>query len=111
MFSGKEDDFYVWTKKVENHVSGVFPNVSGALAFAAGLQDEVTAAAFALGVPDLDDDTSPEIDGHLFTVLSALMTVKTSTSFRQQEVIEASRVGASCTSGGARTLQDVHEAS
>ena len=27
MFSGKEEHFYVWTKKVENYVSGVFPNV------------------------------------------------------------------------------------
>ena len=31
MFSGKEEHFYVWTKKIENYVSGVFPNVRGAL--------------------------------------------------------------------------------
>ena len=31
MFSGTEEDFYVWTKKIENYVSGVFPNVRGAL--------------------------------------------------------------------------------
>ena len=35
MFSGREEHFFVWTKKVENNVSGVFPNVRGALAFAA----------------------------------------------------------------------------
>ena len=33
MFSGKEEDFYVWAKKVENYVSGVFPTVRGALLF------------------------------------------------------------------------------
>ena len=32
MFSGKGEHFHVWTKKVENYVSGVFPNVHGALA-------------------------------------------------------------------------------
>ena len=37
---------------------GVFPNVRGAPAFAAELQDEVTAAAVALGVHDLEDETS-----------------------------------------------------
>ena len=31
-FSGREEDSHVWTKKVENYVSGVFPNVRGALA-------------------------------------------------------------------------------
>ena len=35
VFSGKEEHFHVWTKKIENYVSGVFPNVRGALAFAA----------------------------------------------------------------------------
>ena len=34
MFSGREEDFYVWAKEVENCVSGVFPNVRGALTFA-----------------------------------------------------------------------------
>ena len=71
MFSGKEDDFFVRAKKVENHVSGVFPNVRGALSFAVESQDVVTAAV-ALGVPELDAETSAEIDGQLFTVLSAL---------------------------------------
>ena len=64
VFSGREEHFYVWTKKVENYVSGVFPNVRGALAFAAESQDVVTAE---LGV-----ETSAEIDGQLFVVLSAL---------------------------------------
>ena len=27
VFSGREEHFYVWTKKVENYVSGVCPNV------------------------------------------------------------------------------------
>ena len=27
MFSGREEDFHVWAKKVENHVAGVFQNV------------------------------------------------------------------------------------
>ena len=34
MFSGKEEHFHVWTKKIENYVSGVFSNARGALAFA-----------------------------------------------------------------------------
>ena len=31
VFSGREEDFYVWAKKVENYVSVMFPNVPGAL--------------------------------------------------------------------------------
>ena len=72
VFSGREENFYVWTKKVENYVSGVFPNVRGALAFAAESQDVVTAATVAIGVPELGVETSAEIDGQLFVVLSAL---------------------------------------
>ena len=34
VFSGREEDFYVWAKKVGNYVSGVFPNLRGALSFA-----------------------------------------------------------------------------
>ena len=33
VFSSREEHFYVWTKKVENPVSGVFPNVRRALTF------------------------------------------------------------------------------
>ena len=62
----------MWTKKIENYVSGVFPNVLGALAFAAESQDVVTGATVAIGVPDLGFETSAEIDGQLFVVLSAL---------------------------------------
>ena len=72
VFSGREEHFYVWTKKVETHVSGVFPNVRGALASAAESQDVVTAATVAIGVPELGVETSAEIDGQLFVVLSAL---------------------------------------
>ena len=72
MFSGKEEHFYVWTTKIENYVSGVFPNVRGALACAAESQDVVTAATVAIGVPELGVETSAEIDGQLFVVLSAL---------------------------------------
>ena len=53
VISGKEEDFYVWTKKVENYVSAVLPNVRGALTFAAESQDVVTAATVAVGVPEL----------------------------------------------------------
>ena len=72
VFSGREEHFYVWTKKVENYVSGVFPNVRGALTFAAESQDVVTAATVAIGVPELGVETSAEVDGQLFVVLSAL---------------------------------------
>ena len=71
-FSGREEHFYVWTKKIENYVSGVFPHVRGALAFAAESQDVVTAVTVAIGVPELGVETSAEIDGQLFVVLSAL---------------------------------------
>ena len=70
--SGREEDFYVWAKKVENYVSGVFPNVRGAVAFAVESQDVITAAEVALGVPGLGAETSKEIDAQLFVVLSAL---------------------------------------
>ena len=60
------------TKKVENYVSSVFPNVRGTLAFAAESQGAVTAATVAVGVPELGVGMSAEIDGQLFVVLSAL---------------------------------------
>ena len=63
VLSGREEHFYVWTKKVENYVSGVFPNVRGALTFAAESQDVVTAATVAIGVPKLGVETSAETDG------------------------------------------------
>ena len=63
VFSGREEYFYVWTKKVEKYVSGVFPNVRGALTFAAESQDVVTAATVAIGVPELEVETSAGIDG------------------------------------------------
>ena len=62
----------MWTKKIENYVSGVFPNVRGALAFAAESQDVVTAATIAIGVPELGVETSAEIDVQLFVEMSAL---------------------------------------
>ena len=48
VFSGREEDSYAWANKVENYVSGVFPNVRG-LSFAVESQDAVTATAVALG--------------------------------------------------------------
>ena len=71
-FSGREEHFYVWAKKVENLVSGLFQNVRGALTFAVESQDAVTATSVALGVPELEAGLSTEIDGQLFIVLSAL---------------------------------------
>ena len=41
-------------------------------------QDVVTATADALGVPELDNETSTKMDGHLITVLSS-RAVRTST--------------------------------
>ena len=71
VFPGREEHFYVWTKKVGNYVSGVLPNVRGALTFAAESQDVVTAATVAIGVPELEVEMSVKIDGQLFVVLSA----------------------------------------
>ena len=79
------------------------------LSFALESQDMVTAAAVALGVPDFDDETSAEIDGQLFIVLSVRTEGDSPTLRRQQEAIEASRVGASCSRGGTHTRQDVVE--
>ena len=72
LFSSREEHFYVWTKEVENYVSGVFLNVRGALTFAAVSQDVVTAATVAIGVPELGVETSAATDGQLFVVLSVL---------------------------------------
>ena len=71
-FSGKREDFHVESKNVENCVSGVFPNVRGAVAFAVQTQAEITAAAVALGALEIDDGTAAEMDGQLFRVLSTL---------------------------------------
>ena len=112
VFSGREEDFHVWAKKVENYVLGVFPNVRGALTFAAESQDVVAAATVAFGVPELEAEMSTEIDGQLFVVLcQPSRTVRASTLCCQQEVTMASRAGASCTKGGTRTQQDEHEVS
>ena len=93
-------------------MSGVFPNVHGALTFAAESQDVVTAATVAIGVPELGVETSAETDGQLFVVLcQPSPKVKASTLSCQQEVTMASRVGASCTEGGIRTQRDEHEVS
>ena len=70
VLSGREEDFYVWAKKVENYVSGVLPNVRGTLSFAVESQDAVTATAVALGVPELEAEMSTEIDGQLFSAVS-----------------------------------------
>ena len=59
-------------KKVENFVSVVFQNVRGALTLAVESQGVVTAVTVAIGVPELGVETSAEIDGQLFVVLSAL---------------------------------------
>ena len=53
-------------------MSGVFPNVRGALTFAVESQAAVAAASVALGVPELEAEMFTEIDGQLFIVLSAL---------------------------------------
>ena len=53
-------------------MSGVFPNMRGALSFAVESQGVVTAAAVALGVPELDAEKSSEMDGKLLVVLSLL---------------------------------------
>ena len=78
LFSSTEEDFYVWARKVENCVSGVFPNVRGVLAGSLESQDAVTATAVALGVPEIEAEMSTEIDGQLFMVLSS-RTVRAST--------------------------------
>ena len=97
----------MWAKKVENHVSGVFPNVRGALTFAVESQDAVTATSFALGVPELEAGLSTEIDGELFMVVSAL------TDSESLEVVMSAGGdhGASCTEGGTRAQRDEHEVS
>ena len=70
-------------------------------------QDAVTATAVALGVPELEAEMFTEIDGELFIVLSALGGFDVVMS---EEVTMASRTGASCSEGGARTQRDEHEA-
>ena len=74
VFSGEEEEDLLLrvAKKVESFVSGVFQNVRGALSVAVESQDVVTAATVAIGVPELGVETSAEIDGQLFVVLSAL---------------------------------------
>ena len=57
VFSDREEDFYVWAKKVENFVSGVFPNVRGGLTLAVESHCSVQATALALGVPEHEDET------------------------------------------------------
>ena len=111
VFSGREEHFHLWTKKVENYVSGMSPNVRGTLTFAAESQDVVTAAAVTTGVLELRVETSAEIDGQLFVVLSALTEGESFDIVMSAGGDHASRVGASCTEGGIRTQRDEHEVS
>ena len=111
VFSGREEDFYVWTKKVENYVSGVFPNVRGALVFAAESQDVVTAATVAVGEPELGVEMSPQMTDSSSLCGQPSRTVKASTLSCQQEVTMAPRAGASCMEGGTRTQRDEREVS
>ena len=112
VLSGREEDFYVWAKKVENYVSVVFPNERGALSCAVESQEVDTAAAAALGVPELDVETSAEIDGQLFMVLSAF------TGGESFDVVTWAggdrgfeRWRKLHTGGRTRTRRDVHEIS
>ena len=52
-------------KIVENYESGVLRNLRGALAFAVESQDEITAAAVALGVLELDESAVVSPHGRL----------------------------------------------
>ena len=72
VFSGREEDFYVWAKKVENYVTVCSRTCVELLSFAVESQDAVTATSVVLGVPEFDAGLSAKIDGQLFTVLSAL---------------------------------------
>ena len=72
VFSGREEDFYVWDKKVENYVSGVFPNVRGALTdVCSGVAGRGHSSNSCDCVPELEAEISTEIDGQLSIVLSA----------------------------------------
>ena len=53
VFTSREEHFYVWAKKVENYVSGVFPNVRRAFDVYSRV-DVVTAVTVAIGVPAHD---------------------------------------------------------
>ena len=92
-------------------MSGVFPNVRGALTFAVESKDAVTATSVALGVLELEGELSTEIDGQLFIVLSALTDGGSFDVVMSAEVTMAPRAGASCTEGGTRTQRDEHEVS
>ena len=72
----------------------------------------VTAAAVAIGVLELGVETSAEIDGQLFVVLSAL------TEGESFDIVMSAggdhgfeRVEASCTEGGIRAQRDEPEVS
>ena len=89
----------MWAKKVENYVSGVFPNVRGALSFAVESQDAVTATSVALGVPELEAELSTEIDGKLFDVVMSAGSDHGFESWRKLH-----RRWVVYTAGGARSL-------
>ena len=112
MFSGKEEHFYVWTIKIESDMSGVFPNVRGALTFAAESQEVITSTTIPMSVPELGVETSAEIDMYSSSwCCQPSSKVKALTLSCQQEVTMASRVGESFTEGGTRTQRDEHEVS
>ena len=111
MFSGMEEDFFVWAKKVDNCVPGVIPSVRGAFSFALESQDVVTVAAVPLGVPELGDETFAEMDGQLFIVLSALSDGESFDIVMSAGGDNGFESWRKLPKGGIRTQRDVREVS
>ena len=113
VFPGREEDFYVWTKKVENYVSGVFPNVCGALVGVLQLSHKTWSQQQQLRLVCQNSELR-RLQREMYSsswCCQPSPKVKASTLSCQQEVTMASRVGASCTEGGTRTQRDEHEVS
>ena len=72
VFWGKEEDFYVWAKKVENYVAGVYPNVRASMHLAVETETEIRVETLVEHDMDLSADEAAEIDAQLFVVLSSL---------------------------------------
>ena len=62
MFSGKEVDFYVWARKLENYVASVYPDVRTSLAWVVEHDVKQTVQDIAINDSVLDDPAVMEVN-------------------------------------------------
>ena len=76
MFSNREEDFLVWTRKTANYVASIFPNAKAVLGLAAdaaaGAGATIDVEQIAAEAGDIGEEEAQELDRQLYTALMTL---------------------------------------